>query len=112
MKTIKSRKVVMLLGGILTATLAAGCFGGGPGYSNDPYGYGGYGYNSNYSGYGNSYSYPDYNSGYSYPQSYRYSYSNGNRDRDTDRTAVVIRDRGEARTEPQHSSVARENYSG
>src|ERR1700730_17337262 len=109
MKTIKARKVVMLLGGILTATLAAGCFGGGPGYSNDPFGYVGYGYNSNYSGYENSYSYPDYNSGYSYPQSYRYSYNTGYRD--NDRHAVVIRDRGESRAEPQHSSVARENHS-
>src|ERR1700674_223309 len=111
MKTINSRKVVMLLGGILTATLAAGCFGGGPGYSNDPYGYGGYGYNSNYSGYGNSYPYRDYDSGYSYPQSYQYSYRTVDRDRDNDRHAVVVRDRGESRAEPQHSGVAHEKYS-
>ncbi len=45
----------MLLGGILTAMLAAGCFGGGPGYSTNPYGY-----NSSYSSYGNSYPYSGY----------------------------------------------------
>ena len=32
MKTIDPRKVIMTLGGILIATLAAGCFGGGAGY--------------------------------------------------------------------------------
>ncbi len=39
MKTIDPRKAIMTLGGILIATLAAGCFGGGPGYWNSPYGY-------------------------------------------------------------------------
>ena len=64
----------MLVGGILAATLAAGCFGGGPGYSTDPFGY-----NSSYSSYGNSYPYSGYANGYSYPQSYENSYSANDR---------------------------------
>jgi hypothetical protein len=114
MKTIASRKVAMVLGGILTATLAAGCFGGG-GYWGRPSGY-----NSSDSSYGSSYPYSGYDSRYSYPQSYGNSYSAGyqngvradeNRDRHQDRDTVVIRDRGEARTEAQHSSVDRDKYS-
>src|SRR5713101_3417005 len=99
MNPINSRKVAMAFGGILVATLAAGCSGGGRGYSNNSYGY-----NSSYSSFGDSYPY----SGYSYPQSYGNSYNAGyqnglradeNRDRyqnrDPDRHAVVIRDRSE-----------------
>ena len=82
MKTIDSRKVVMTLGGILIATLAAGCFGGGPGYWNNPHGY-----NSSYSSYGSSYPYR------------------------TDQHAVETRDRGEVRTETQNSSVDRDKIS-
>ena len=108
--------MVMVFGGILVATLAAGCFGGGRGYSNNSYGY-----NSSYSSYGNSYPYSGYNNGYSRPQSYGNSYSAGyqngvradenrdrHQDRDTDQHAVVIRDRGEARTE---TSVDHDRYS-
>ena len=37
MKTTNYRKIAMTLGGILIATVAAGCYGGGgSGYSNDP----------------------------------------------------------------------------
>jgi len=54
MKTTTSRRVVVL-GGLLAATLGAGCFGGGRGYSNSPYGYNGSFYTSRpyYGGYGN-----------------------------------------------------------
>ncbi len=83
MKTIDSRKVIMTLGGILIATLAAGCFGGGPGYWN-----GGGGYNSSYSSYGSSYPY-----------------------RGTDQRAVETRDRAVAPAETQHSSVDRDKIS-
>ena len=112
MKLINSRKVAMAFGGILVATLAAGCSGGSRGYSNNSYGY-----NSSYSSFGDSYPY----SGYSYPQSYGNSYNAGyqnglradeNRDhyqsRDTDLHDVVIRDRSEARHE---TSVDRDRYS-
>ena len=110
----------MVLGGILSATLAAGCFGGGDpgyGYSNGPYGGG---YSSNYSSCGNSYPYSGYNSGYSYPQNYGNSYNAGyqngvradaNRDRheDRDQHVTVSRDFGSnARVEARHST-AREN---
>jgi hypothetical protein len=112
-KVINSRKVVIAFGGILAATLATGCFGGGPGYSN-----GSYGYNSNYSSYASSYPHSGYNSGYSYPRnsgsSYNAGYQNGLRadeNRDNNQHAVVVRDRGESRTEAQHSSVDRDKYS-
>jgi hypothetical protein len=95
---INARKVAMLLGGILTATVATGCFGGGPGYSNNPYGY-----NSGYSSYGNYYPYGGYASGYSYPQNYRNSYSNNYQGR-----APVYENRGEARMETRHSSIGRD----
>ena|ERR1700722_6417535 len=40
MKTIRAGKVTMLLGGLLIATFAAGCFGGDPNYYSDrPYTY-------------------------------------------------------------------------
>jgi hypothetical protein len=110
----------MLCGGILAATLAAGCYGGGSGYSNDPYGYYGYG------GYGRSYSsYNDDNRGYSYPpQSYWNSYSSGyrngaradeNRDRyqarDTERHIVVTPERREPTTERRQARGDRDRNS-
>jgi hypothetical protein len=137
MKTIASRKV-LVLGGILVAALAAGCYGGGRGYSNNPYGYNG-GYGNSYSSNGGYYSsnpydgsygstYP-YNSGYyvgrSYPQSYGNSnsysagYQNGVRadeasDRRQDRVAdqhiAVTRDRDHAVAAKQRSSVDRDDY--
>ena len=130
MKAIKSRRV-LVLGGILIATLAAGCSGGGHGYYNDPYGYnGGYGtsyssnggyynsnpyggsyYNSNpngyYGSYPNSYS---YNNGYNGKNSYNAGYQNGvradsSRDRRQDRVA-------ESRTvETQHTEATRDRAS-
>lgn len=125
MKKIKSRTAV-LLGGILIASVAAGCYGGGRGWSNDPYGYnnggytssygsnGGY-YNSNpyggayynsypsgYNGsYGNSYS---YNPGYNGGSSYNAGYQNGVR-------ADASRDRRQDRVAEQHTTVTREQES-
>jgi hypothetical protein len=118
MKAINSRRVVVL-GGILVVTLAAGCFGGGRAYSNHPYDYDG--------GYGNS---DPYNSGYkrghSYPQSYGNAnsssagYQDGGRadasgdgyqDRATDQHIAVTRDRDQAQTENQPPSVDRDDYS-
>src|SRR5579863_4801747 len=93
---INARKVAILVGGLLTATLAAGCFG--PGYG------GGYGYNGGgYSSYG---SYPSYAGGYSYPEGYRNSYSTGyvSRGRDDE-------NRGAVRTESRPSTVTRERSS-
>jgi len=113
MKTLNSRKVIVLCGGILAATLAASCYGGGSGYSNDPYGY--YG-----GGYGSSYSYNDDNTRYSYPQSYGtygWGYRNGvradeNRDRyqarDNDRRVVVTPERREPTAISRHSTVERD----
>ena len=87
MKAIKSRSI-LVLGGILIAALAAGCYGGGHGYSNDPYGYNG-GYGSSYSSnggyynsnpYGGSYYKSTPSGGYYYsnPNRYNsYSYNNG-----------------------------------
>ena len=74
MKAINARKVVMAIAGILVATLAAGCFGGSRGYSNNSYGY-----NSSYSSYGDSYAYSGYDGGNSYPQSSENSYSAADR---------------------------------
>jgi hypothetical protein len=75
MKTIKSRRV-LVLGGILIASLAAGCYGGGHGYSNDPYGYNG-GYGSSYSSNGGYYnSTPPAGYYYSNPNRYNGSYGN------------------------------------
>jgi hypothetical protein len=107
MKTLISRKVIMLCGGILAATLAAGCYGGDSGYSNNPYGY-----------YGSPYSYNADSSGYSYPGNYSNSYNSGyqhgvradeNRDRyqarDKDRPVVVTRERREPTAVSHHSAV-------
>lgn len=91
MKTTNYRKMAMTLGGILIATVAAGCYGGGSGYSNNPYGYNS-GYRSSYSSYGSSYPYRS--NGYS------------------DQHAVAVdRDRPEARTESTHASVDRDKVS-
>lgn len=83
MNSIDSRKVIMTMGGILIATLVAGCFGGGPGYWNRSNGY-----NSSYSSYGSSYPY-----------------------RGDDQHAVETRDRAVAPAETQHSSVDRDKIS-
>jgi hypothetical protein len=106
MKMIKSRKVAIAFGGFLAATLVTGCFGGGRGYSNGPYGYG--------SNYGSSYPYRDYDNGYTYPRGSENSYNSGYRNglradenRDNNQHAVEARDRGEA----QHSRVDRDDYS-
>jgi hypothetical protein len=73
MKPINCRKVVMAFGGILVATLVAGCFGGSQGYSNN------YGYNSSYSSYGDSYAYSGYDRQYSHPDTDENSYSSADR---------------------------------
>jgi hypothetical protein len=112
MKTNNYRKLVMTLGGILIATIAAGCYGGDSGYSNSPYGY-----NGGYSSYGGSDPYRS--GGYSYPQSYGNSYNAGyqngvradsNRDRREERV-TVDRDRDAVRTETRHYSVDRDKVS-
>jgi hypothetical protein len=74
MKTINSRKVMIAFGGMLVATLAAGCFGSSRGYSTSSSGYA-----SSYSSYGDSYAYSGYDPGDSYPQSYENSYSAADR---------------------------------
>ena len=118
MKTTNYRKITMTFGGILIATFAAGCYGGGgSGYSNGPNGY-----NSSYSSYGSSYPYSGYNGGYAYPRSYGNSYNAGyqngvradaNRDHHeyrVERPACRVqsdRDRAVARTETTHSTVDR-----
>ncbi len=113
MKLINVRKVVMAFSGILAATVAAGCFGGGPGYSQGPYGY-----NSSYSSYGSSYPYSGYNSGYSYPRSsgnsYNATYQNEARsdgNHGYNQHAVVARDRVEAPASARKSSVDQDKYS-
>ncbi|MFZ2061742.1 MAG: hypothetical protein WAU82_12075 [Candidatus Binatus sp.] len=113
MKTTNYRKIALTFGGILIATVAAGCYGGGgSGYSNNPYGY-----NSGYSSYGSAYPYRGYNNGYSYQRSYGNSYNTGyqngvradaNRDRREDHISdqhagVANRDSAVARTETSHS---------
>jgi len=70
MRPITFRQVAMAFGAILVATLAAGCFGGGQGDSNNSYGY-----NSSYSSYGDSYAYSGYHRGNSHPQSDGNTYS-------------------------------------
>jgi len=113
MKIINSRRVVIAFGGILAATIATGCFGGGPGYSN-----GSDGYSSNYSSYGSSYPYSRDNSGYSYPRSsgnsYNAGYQNGVRtdaNRDNSQHLVVARDHVEAPAPTQNSGVDHDKYS-
>jgi hypothetical protein len=113
MKRINYLKIAMTFGGILIATLAVGCYGGGSGYSNGGYG----GYNSSYSSYGNSYPYSGYSNARSYGNSYSTGYQGGvradvNRDRGENRVTgqravAVNRDSAVARTETTHSSVDR-----
>jgi hypothetical protein len=113
MKTTNYRKMVTTLAGVLIATVATGCYGGGgSGYSNEPYGY-----NSGYSTYDNSYAYRG--SGNAYPQtygnSYRAGYQNGvradsNRDRREDRV-TVDHDRAAVRTEPTRTSYDHDKVS-
>jgi hypothetical protein len=74
MKPNNSRKMVMAFGGILVATLAAGCFGVSRGYPNNSEGY-----SSSYSSYGDSYAYSGYGRGNLYPQSDENSYSANDR---------------------------------
>jgi hypothetical protein len=112
MKTNNYRKMIMTLGGNLIATVAAGCYGGGSGYSNNPYGY-----NSGYRSYDSSYPYRS--GGYSYPQTYGNSYTAGyqngvradsNRERREDRV-TVDHDRAAVRNEPTHSSYDHDKVS-
>ena len=84
MKATNSRKLVMTLGGILIATVAAGCFGGDSGYYSSSSGY-----HTNYSSYGSSYPYSGYRGGYS----------------------VAPRERAEARPETDHATVDRDKIS-
>jgi hypothetical protein len=103
MKTIDSRKVVVVAA-MLVVTLAAGCSDGGSGYSNYPYGY---------------------NGGREYPQSYQNSNSynagyqngiraheerDGHQDRDNDDHVVVTHDRDQTRPEKQPPSVDHDAY--
>jgi hypothetical protein len=113
MKTTNSRKLVMTLGGILTATVAAGCYGGGGSgyYSSQPYGY-----NSSYSSYGSSYPYSGYSNGQHYPQnnvsSYHDGYQNAARaDENRDQHVATAPNRGVTRTETQHANVDHDKVS-
>jgi len=128
MKTATLRRV-LVIGGILAATLAAGCFGGG--HSNSPYGYNGSFYTSRpyAGGYGNPYPYNrGYNDTHSFPQSFgnSNSYAAGfqhrvpadpSRDNDRERgsdqhlTAATIRPREQARNERPSTSIDRDKDS-
>ncbi len=113
MKTSNSRRLVMTLGGILIATVAAGCYGGGGSgyYSSQPYGY-----NSSYSSYGSSYPYSGYSNGQRYQQnnvsSYHGGYQNAPRaDENRDQHVATTPDRGVTRTETQHANVDHDKVS-
>ena len=113
MKTTNSRKLVMTLGGILIATVAAGCYGGGGSgyYSSQPYGY-----NSSYSSYGSSYPYSGYSNGQHYQQnnvsSYDGGYQNAARaDENRDEHVATAPNRGVTRTETQHANVDHDKVS-
>ena len=113
MKTTNSRRLVMTLGGILIATVAAGCYGGGGSgyYSSQPYGY-----NSSYSSYGSSYPYSGYSNGQRYQQnnvsSYHGGYQNASRaDENRDQHVAKTPDRGVTRTETQHANVDHDKVS-
>jgi len=99
MKTINYRKMAMTFGGVLIATLAVGCYGGG------------YGYNSSYNSYGSSYPYSGYRGGNSYSTGYqsgvRADANRGDRGVTGQRAVAVNRDTAVARTETTHSSVDR-----
>jgi len=129
-KTISSQRVAILCG-ILAAALAAGCFGGGREYSNNPYGYNGSFYTSRpyAGGYGNPYPYNSgYNDTHSFPQSFgnSNSYSSGlqhgvgadtsrdyHQEHAGDRRYAVAetRPRAQMRTERQPSSIDHDKYS-
>jgi hypothetical protein len=113
MKTTNSRRLVMTLGGILIATVAAGCYGGGGSgyYSSQPYGY-----NSSYSSYGSSYPYSGYSNGQRYQQnnvsSYHGGYQNAVRvDENRDQHVATAPNRGVTRTETQHANVDHDKVS-
>ena len=98
MKTTNYRKMAITLGGILIATVAAGCYGGGSGYNNNSYGYNS-GYRSSYSSYGSSYPYRS--GGYHDQRAFAHD----------QRAVAVDRDRPVARTESTHASVDRDKVS-
>ncbi len=113
MKTTNLRKLVMTLGGILIATVAAGCYGGGGSgyYSSQPYGY-----NSSYSSYGSSYPYSGYSNGQRYQHnnvsSYHGGYQNAARvDENRDQHVATAPNRGVTRTETQHANVDHDKVS-
>jgi hypothetical protein len=128
MKTISSKKVV-IMGAVLAATMAAGCFGGGQEYSNNPYGYNGAFYTSRpyAGGYGNPYPYNSgYNDTHSFPQSFgnSNSYSSGlqhgvtadasrdyGHERASDHNVAEARPRVQARSERQTTSIDSDRYS-
>jgi hypothetical protein len=129
MKMIISGRVVVT-GSLLamTMTLVAGCFGGGNGHSDNPYGYNSRSYNSRPydGGYGNPYPYNGgYNDTHSFPQSFgnANSYSAGlqhgvsaKASRDGDHTrgsdqhaaSAAIRPPDQARNERRPTSVDRD----
>ena len=113
MNTTNSRRLVMTLGGILIATVAAGCYGGGGSgyYSGQPSGY-----NSSYSSYGSSYPYSGYSNGQRYQQnnvsSYHGGYQNAARaDENRDQHVATTPNRGVTRTETQHANVDHDKVS-
>ena len=114
MKTINLRRLVMTVGGILIATVAAGCYGGGGGsgyYSSQPYGY-----NSSYSSYGSSYPYSGYSNRQHYQQnnvsSYHGSYQNtAPAFENRDQHVATAPNRGVTRTENQHTNVDHDKVS-
>jgi hypothetical protein len=113
MKTSNSRRLVMTMGGILIATVAAGCYGGGGSgyYSGQPSGY-----NSSYSSYGSSYPYSGYSNGQRYQQnnlsSYHRGYQNAARaDENRDQHVATTPNRGVTRTETQHANVDHDKVS-
>ena len=127
MKTVSSRSAV--IGAVLATTLAAGCFGGGQEYSNNPYGYNGAFYTSRpyAGGYGNPYPYNSgYNDTHSFPQSFgnSNSYSAGlqhgvpadasgdyHRERAGAQHVAVTGTRVLARSERQATSIDADKYS-
>jgi hypothetical protein len=113
MNTTNSRRLVMTLGGILIATVAAGCYGGGGSgyYSGQPSGY-----NSSYSSYGSSYPYSGYSNGQRYQQnnvsSYHGGYQNAARaDENRDQHVATTPARAVTRTEIQHTNVDHDKVS-
>jgi hypothetical protein len=127
MKITNSRSIV-ILGGVLAATLIAGCWSGGRGYSNNPYGYNDNSYSSSQygAGYGGAYTHGNgYNEGgshtqYSNAKSYNAGYHAGvDADASSDRhendvtvaRVAVDHNDHQAQAEKEHSSVAHSNYS-